>query len=315
MKNISVIMPVYNVEKYLAESIDSVLNQSYENFELILVDDGSTDGSSKICDEYKNKDQRIIVIHKKNGGLSSARNAGIDICKGNYIFFIDSDDTIPFNALELLWNKIRETESDLCVGNFYHGDTKEVEKLPLECMSGKKALENIYNYNGCFIVAWNKLYDKKIFDNLRYPLGKIHEDDFIAHIILHKASKVAFVNEAIYNYRVIQGSIMNSKMKIGHLDSIEAFVLRIIFCKKNSYVKTKEITEYKLWQEINRKYFLISSNKITEKKRLSQLKSLFNKMWLEMMKCSIFTIKEKIGITVFVLNKNLYKVLFLKEEY
>lgn len=204
---ISVIMPVYNVEKHIKQSIESVLNQTYKQLEIILVDDGSTDTSGIICDEYAKKDNRIKVIHKENGGLSSARNAGIDIASGKYIMFIDSDDFFENNACELLYNEIEAKDADYVIGN-YINITYEGEKW------GNPVFDINDNFKVCikdyqksfFVmnsVVWNKIFKRDFIEKykLRFVQGALAEDAIFSTFCYVHSDKGYFINDIVYNYR------------------------------------------------------------------------------------------------------------------
>lgn len=241
---ISIIIPVYNVEKYLKECVSSVLNQSYKNLEIILVDDGSTDSSGKICDELIKNDKRIIVIHKKNGGLSDARNYGIDKSNGNYISFVDSDDIINKKMITDLYKAIKQYKSDISVCRFKR--FKKIDELEDEKIVDKNDNYIIKTSNEYFVdtlyqkdqtlnsvSACAKLYDKKIFENLRFEKGKINEDFLIFDNLMEKCSKVALVDETYYYYRVNSNSITNSKFNIKKVDVIKHCNDLILKYKKN----------------------------------------------------------------------------------
>lgn len=213
---ISVIVPVYNVEQYLRQCLDSIINQTYRNLEIILVDDGSTDNSGAICDEYEQIDERVKVIHKENGGVSSARNAGLDACTsgGDYIAFVDSDDWIEYNMLEELYKEMIRINGDIIVCGYYidqqdntyiNSNTKKTfvgnDNILKNCFYNK----NFPNALGC------KLYNKKIFNKIRFPEGKLYEDMLIILDVLEKASVVHIMPRVFYHYRQQSNSIMNSK--------------------------------------------------------------------------------------------------------
>ncbi|MGN0414937.1 MAG: glycosyltransferase family 2 protein [Agathobacter sp.] len=217
---ISVIVPIYNVEKYLKECVDSILNQTYKNLEIILVDDGSPDDCGRICEEYAKKDGRIKVIHKENGGLSSARNAGLDICTGEYISFIDSDDYISEFFIEMMYAGACLNDSDVVTGtgaeNFLY-DSDERPKLAgsvKECMieeiEPRKALEMML-YQNLPNGAQFRLYRRQIFDNIRFPIGYVFEDVATTHKTFIAAKRMAVVNAKIYAYRVRPDSIVRMK--------------------------------------------------------------------------------------------------------
>ncbi|WP_051192307.1 glycosyltransferase family 2 protein [Butyrivibrio sp. VCB2001] len=232
---ISVIVPVYNVEKYLVECIESILAQTYSSFELLLVDDGSKDKSGEICDEYKDKDGRIRVFHKENGGLSSARNKGIDEAKGDLFCFIDSDDTISIDYLMKLYTAITENQADMAICDI---DAPKLSKVDLvyqgnDSMTSDEAKIWLYDNRMreyvLMVVAWNKLYKKALFDDVRYPVGRIHEDEFVIGPILRKCSKISFVKEKLYNYRDNDSGITSEtkRLETRHLDGVDALDERI----------------------------------------------------------------------------------------
>ena len=180
---ISVIVPVYDVERYLARCIDSILAQTYQNLEIFLVDDGSPDRCGEICDAYAEKDNRIQVIHKKNGGLSDARNAALDICTGEYISFVDSDDYVSDDFIETMHHAIKDYQAKLAVCGIMKFDESgkiSVDYAPSDtekCVSGEEMVEmTIWRP-----AAWNKLYHRSLFEGIRYPFGKLYEDLFVYH--------------------------------------------------------------------------------------------------------------------------------------
>lgn len=235
---ISIIVPIYSVEKYLHKCVDSIINQTYQNLEIILVDDGSPDKCGEICDEYEKKDSRIKVIHKENGGLSDARNAGIDAAKGEYLAFIDSDDYIALNMIETLHNSISKDKSDLALCDFMYvyEDYNEIEKIKIsspiknELISGRDALKKLVeSKNWYYVIAVNKLYRKKLFENIRFPKGKQHEDEFVVHRIFDKCNRISCIEKPMYFYVQRSFSIMNSSYSVKRLDAAEAYLDRIRF--------------------------------------------------------------------------------------
>lgn len=239
-KLISIIIPVYKVEKYINKCIESVLCQTYQNIEIILVDDGSPDQCPKICDEYAKRDSRIRVIHQKNMGLSAARNSGIDIAKGKYVGFVDSDDYIEPDMYEKLYRAISLANAELAICNYHSveedGREKERKSLTMkdEVLSAYEALEKLQGSEWWFYVtAWNKLYKKELFDKIRFPVGKVNEDQFIVHELFYECNVIATISNVLYHYVQRKGSIMNSNVSVKRLDDIEAIYGRYIFYKKN----------------------------------------------------------------------------------
>lgn len=230
---ISVVVPIYNVEKYLNECIESIVNQTYNNLEIILVNDGSTDNCAKICDDWINKDERIRVIHKENGGLSSARNAGIDVAKGEYINFIDSDDFISNDFIEFLYGNLIENESDIsCCGcyHYFSHSLKEVRHFQniskTLCSEDAIIYMNTVGYLG--VSTCNKLFKISLFEDIRYPIGKLSEDWFILFKLIDKANKVTYDSSPKYYYRQRNGSITKN-IKI-NTDCEEASKECLEFC-------------------------------------------------------------------------------------
>ena len=244
---ISVIVPIYNVEAYLNRCVESLVNQTYYNLEIILVDDGSPDDCPQICDEWERKDNRIKVIHKQNGGLSDARNAGMKIATGEYISFVDSDDLVSHKFIEELVRAIRTTQSELsaCVVEIFTDDTElnlsEHAEGEVVTYTPEQALSQLIKGKGFRAVVWNKLYCSSLLKGEEFEVGKFHEDEFFTYRILDKCSRLAFVNEPLYKYRQREGSIMSVKSD-RHLDMLEAGLHRLELLKKsilNCIIRTK----------------------------------------------------------------------------
>ena len=211
MKKVSVIMPVYNVEKYVKAAIDSVLSQTYENYELIIVNDGSKDSSAIICKEYL-ENKKVKYIEKANGGLSSARNAGLKLATGEYITFIDSDDLYDKEYLSTLVKIKEETNADASVVS-YKCFTKEDEIQSKKCnkikvFSGKKYVRAMFGPQVIGAYAWGKLFEKTYFDNRSFPEGKLYEDILTTPYIFYPLKRVAYSYSELYLYRQREGSIL-----------------------------------------------------------------------------------------------------------
>ena len=262
---ISVIVPIYNSEKYLKRCISSIVNQTYNNLEIILVDDGSTDKSASICDEYANKDLRVIVIHKENGGLSSARNAGLKAASGELIGFVDSDDYIEETMYEKLKENMDKYGSDISVCQFYKSfrymddlvDGLDKE----EVYDGKDKFDNLENDNYFMtVVAWNKLYKKKIFSRIKYPEGRLFEDSYIICSLLAKANKVSYLNEPLY-YCTIRNSGTYKTFNDKYYERIESCDKFIDYFKKHKYNDLKAKEDYrKIMESLNYSYKIKAKN-------------------------------------------------------
>ena len=289
---LSIIIPVYNVEKYLDRCIKSVLNQTYNNLEIILVDDGSTDKSPEICDKYAKNDTRIKVIHKKNGGVSEARNCGIEIAKGTYLGFVDSDDFIKENMYEFLMSALKRTNSDIATcGRFICDEKityrKYVSKKEV-VLDAKNALQELLNGGIINEASYDKIYKKELFDNIRFPVGETNEDIVTIPFVIEKANKVVCTGVPLYYYCMNPTSITHSEYNgtkhviIEHInyissymknlypelaDSVKEFECRyavgVLGCfEKDSKQKKKYLDDYSYYKEIAyRNWFLYLKSK------------------------------------------------------
>ncbi|MCI6997389.1 MAG: glycosyltransferase [Eubacterium sp.] len=225
MDMISIVVPIYNVEQYLVECVNSLIHQTYKNIEIILVDDGSTDSSGAICDEYACKDERIRVIHKQNGGLSDARNVGIDIARGDYIGFVDSDDYVEHNMYEHLLLACKENLCDIAVcarDNFDENGGHNIMFCVNEPViyDDESAIEEILLNRNMDSAAWDKLYKRELFVGIRYPIGVLHEDLDVTSRVISKTSKIVQIPEILYKYRIRNGSITKQGFKPKKMDML-----------------------------------------------------------------------------------------------
>lgn len=223
---ISVIVPIYKVERYLNKCIESIVNQTYKNLEIILVDDGSPDRCPQMCDEWKEKDDRIVVVHKENGGLSDARNAGLDIATGEYISFVDSDDWVDHHFIEFLFSVIFKTNSDIveCEKVITTDITKTVVNDTVyvdNTFNNEEALKLLITDKVFHQTVWNKLYKKKVIDNIYFEKGKTNEDEFWTYQIFGNAKKISKLTNQLYFYFQRECSIMG-RFNLRRLDALEA---------------------------------------------------------------------------------------------
>ena len=246
---ISIIVPVYRVEKYLDKCIQSLRTQTYQNLEIILVDDGSDDTCPRLCDEYTKIDSRIKVIHKKNGGLSDARNAGLQVASGEYVMFVDSDDYIHSKLCEYMVTVLEHMEEvDLALCPFQkvkEEDNTMEERTAINdefrILNHEQVIHEMFSDDYLtYTVPWNKMYRKAMWDGMEFPVGKIHEDEFTSHILLYQARKVAYFRQPSYYYRQRSGSIMESINPKECADKREAWE------KKISFFSEKEPESYAL---------------------------------------------------------------------
>lgn len=236
---ISVIVPIYNVEPYLCRCVDSILNQTFRDIEVLLVDDGSPDGCGAICDEYAARDARVRVIHKKNGGLSSARNAGIDEAAGEWLAFVDSDDWMDLDMLEILHTAAIRHGAQIAECSYrriYPDRVEEETECTAACIEGTNvdALEGMYDWRNFKPVAWNKLYRRSVIGDVRYPVGRLHEDEFTTYRFDWNAEKLVFVDASKYNYDCTrENSITTQAFRENHLDACFAMRERVDFLQQH----------------------------------------------------------------------------------
>lgn len=302
---ISVIVPVYKVEQYLYRCVESIQHQTYRNIEIILVDDGSPDECPKMCDELAAHDLRIKVIHKKNGGLSDARNVGMQMAAGEYFCFVDSDDYVESTMIEQLYSAIDETGAKLAITSFKcvnEAGERVFEKSdsPIYngCFTAQELLPKLYEGLGWYyIVAWNKLYHRSLFEKIQFPIGKIHEDEYVVAQIMCMAQKIACIDneEYVYTYER-KGSIMTSRQMQSQIDWLEALYLRFEFCKEQKGLSyfTKE-TRAVYFRELNNLFLDVNFKAKLTKEIKKNVKSQYSKM-------SGKTLTEKINWMLFNIN-------------
>lgn len=232
---ISVIIPVYNVKDYLNKCLDSVMQQTYKNLEIVVIDDGATDGSQNICDEYASKDGRIKVIHKVNGGLSDARNVGYSESSGKYIFFLDSDDWLEKNTIEILYEALLRYDADIAVANYFYqyesycASANVIEEV--QVYNRSQAMRELLRNNLIKNFAWGKLYKRELLEQYTFPVGKLFEDTYWTHLIFNQARKIILVKEELVHY--FQRSTSISYMfDVRKLHILDGYMERREFVKK-----------------------------------------------------------------------------------
>jgi len=262
MPEISVIVPVYKVESFIHRCVNSILSQSFSDFELILVDDGSPDDCGKICDAYGAQDSRIHVIHQQNGGLSAARNSGIDYVLSNshshWLAFVDSDDWVHPDYLKQLYAVAEQTLCKISACGFFRteGDPfPEQQDFSVQCMSA----DDYYcgqMHDGVTAVAWNKLYHRSLFKKLRYPIGKLHEDEFTTYLAIYQAGKIGVTPAKLYAYYQNPAGIMRSEWNPRRMHVLEAFEQQIAFAREQGndrlLQKTTEQYIYSVYDHLNK---------------------------------------------------------------
>lgn len=309
---ISIIVPVYKVEPYLQRCIESIRNQTYKKIEIILVDDGSPDRCPDICDELAEKDSRIQVIHKINGGLSDARNAGIEIATGEYIVFVDSDDYLAEQMIEKMLDAVQQNNCKMAICNFLCIDeegksTGESERSPVkdELLDAREILRRFYQLYGWFyIVAWNKLYHRSLLSKDTFPIGRIHEDEFTASQLIWKAEKIACIEYQGYYYvRQREGSITQNLNDSRHLDAYFALIERYKFYQEVGYTELLFETRARIY-ELLKKYYR-NPNSYDE-----EFKNRISYIWSEYNRFTDLTIKERWKWKLFKLSPSLFAKVF-----
>ncbi len=261
---ISIIVAVYNAETYIVRCVDSILNQTYKNIELLLVDDGSTDRSGQICDDYEKKDDRVRVIHKSNGGLAEARNVGIQNATGEYIGFVDNDDYIKDYMYERLVYVINNEDADMVVCNYSYvddnGDLLDVYSpiLSDEVISSYEYLSRLVGpESGYYITAWNRLYRSSILKSIVFPVGRTNEDSYVVHNIVDVCRRVVIESDKLYFYTQRSDSLSRNPNTRQYFDEVNSVLNRIEFYEKKGYdMLISESMDYAidLYLRIRRRY-------------------------------------------------------------
>ena len=256
-EKITVIVPVYNVENYLNKCLDSLINQTYKNLEIIVINDGSTDNSGKICQEYAQKDNRIIYIEKENGGQPEARNMGLDRMTGSYVTFVDSDDWVELDYVEVLYNKLIEYQADIAVGNYYSYNEQEgifyfhifgnsyYEKVYDNVSIFENFYESEHMKNFALICVGGKLYKSDLFRELRFEVGKLGEDGYLNQKIYLLAEKTIYLNAGLYAYRQREGSSSRSWTEKWMHALVDAMSERITLLASLGYPLDKHLAVYR----------------------------------------------------------------------
>lgn len=292
---ISIVVPVYNVEQYLDTCIQSVKNQTYTNWELILVDDGSTDRSSTICDKYVENDSRIRVIHKKNGGLSSARNEGIKLIRGEYVTFLDSDDFLHIECLCHMYNLCIQNSADISQCGFIRGEDSSFPEFSLNEKIIVYDNHSIFTKQGAKIITCGKLYKADLLLGISFPLGKINEDDFTTWKYYYKAQKIVVTNIPLYYYTCNPKSIMATQRKKIRFDFLEAYKERIEFFIQSGEKDLEDMSRMQLCKSLVLTYGSPSLSRDQKK----ELKSLFVEQWRCLQHSSYVPLKFKIIVHLF----------------
>lgn len=315
---ISVIVPIYNAEKYLERCVNSIQNQTYSNLEIILVDDGSTDASGKIADELANGDERILVIHQKNGGLSNARNSGIAAANGKYISFVDADDYLHPDFLIRLLAVCEEYDCEISQCNFLYTDGTDIpskyrEEEP-QTFDHVEILAQLYGATYIrTVVCWNKLYLRTLFNGISFEDGRIHEDEAITYRLFYAAGRIGVIEEPLYFYFQNPASIMNKKYTLARLDILHAIDDRRHFYKEKNLWDLYYKDNHKFLTKILDNYACVKKMEHTEKKTkiLKELKREYRKVFRESLKAP-WSLKRWMKLVFFGIFPALYVPLIKK---
>lgn len=322
-ETISVIIPIYNVERYLRRCVDSVIRQTYENLEIWLVDDGSTDGSGRICDEYSNLDKRIKVIHQNNIGLSGARNSALDRMTGQYVYFVDSDDFIRDNTIQHLFDAMVEEKADMVIAHLEEGNQDSFSSQSVSCdsatvisMGRDDAIKALFsdNYKGIMVPAWGKLYRSELLTNIRFPIGKIHEDEFVAHEILFKCKIIAISDAVLYYHFRRSGSITNETYSIRNLDAVEAVLQRCEFFREKGDRTMYFLAVRDYLRRVQWHYYSIKKHLIEHKEEAEVIREQYKKYYHDIEVEMTFSDRVRYGLFIWCpgLNRRLKMIVGAK---
>lgn len=324
-QKVSVIVPIYKVEPYLKRAVASILHQTYHNLEIILVDDGSPDQCGRICDDYAKEDNRITVIHKENGGLSDARNAGLDAAHGEYIVFVDSDDFIAEDYVETLMQCLKKYDADVAMCSYAVTASVELDESifkasrdeTVEVCDRRELLNNLYDANHkdatYFIVSWNKIYKASLWQDVRFPKGRIHEDEATTYKIYDRAQKGVYLHRPLYGYFTAPSSITRDRFNIKRLQWMDALDDRIAYFEDKTEQLNEEGKQEKEFLEKQiaccrraradasiHYYYPLKEELPTERKAAKRLKSYVWQEWKE---------TKNPGYLIFSVSASLYRLI------
>lgn len=311
---ISVVLPVYNIERYIDKCMKSLLKQTYGNYELLLIDDGSTDDSGVICDKFAFEYPCVRVFHKQNGGLSDARNYGIKKARGDYITCVDPDDFVDEDYLEYLYYLIHKYNVDMsiCQHRVYYenGAIKEFGRVGDDLLSARTCIERMLYHDVVDTSAWAKLYKAELFRDIKYPYGKLFEDIATTYKLMIKSSEIAVGYESKYNYIFHTNSIVNSCFKPAKLDLIEMTDNMGYEVSDTFPELSKAILRRRVYSRISTLNQMLNTKGQEEKKK-EIIEFIKDNSW-EILKDKKAPLRDKIAIIILSLNFKLYKFIWIK---
>lgn len=306
MSKVSVVIPIYNVEDYLKECLDSIIQQSYKNLEIILINDGSTDNCKLICEKYRDKDQRVILINQNNKGLSHSRNEGMALATGEYISFVDSDDIIQPSMISDLVKIAKENNADIVACDYFtkkrkYKITQEEQILQYTPEDSLKALIEVK----IAPVVWNKIYSRSLIHKIKFQ-DYLHEDEFWTFQVLGQCQKLITTSKQLYYYRPRTGSLINKEYSLKRLDALKAFEERINYLQANYpqlvNLAYKHYFNAGIWHYYQiRKNISLDSQNISKKNIVHKIKSKMNLKTL-----NYLSLKEKINLLTFLISPKAY---------
>lgn len=315
---ITVVIPVYNVEHYLKKCLDSIVNQKYSNLEIIIVNDGSTDNSEKICQEYLHSDKRINLITQKNQGLSAARNTGIDNAHGKYICFVDSDDYLDKHFVSELYHTLVKNKSDISVCDFWYVDGNggkwSVRDKQNKNYSNIDAIKDIFSgKQETEIMTWNKLYKKELFDKnkIHFPVGKIHEDNFTTYKLYYYANSISLIDKKLYYYLQRSNSIMGEKFNNKRLDILAAIKEITTFFQNKAEEMKLDINCYEIKVKISLYNNMLKSDYAGVEKQ--QLFNDLKQNFFKYINNKLLDSKFKFMLIAIIMFPKLYKIIIKRK--
>lgn len=308
---ISIIVPVYNIDKYLSNCLDSILDQTFTDFEVIAVNDGSTDQSGSICEAYATRDQRIKVVHKKHGGVSSSRNLGVEHAKGDYIGFVDGDDYIHAHMYHNLYERCMETESDISIcklGREIDGKLiNHIENPYMKVLNNEEAMDELFKGTLYRFSLCNKLFHKHCFAGVQFPEGRIHEDLSTTYQLFAKANKVVYTNRSGYIYVKRKNSILTTRFHEKRLDSLIGWNEILLYMKQHYQCLLESVYSCFGYWCVDQVYYILNQveDKQERKKYLEIIRKIVNTNYRELMYNQILSFKYKYIVSILHYHINL----------
>lgn len=308
---ISVIVPVYNVENYIRQCVDSILNQSYSNLEIILVDDGSTDNCPSICDEYANLDSRVKVIHQINGGQSSARNLALDISRGEYISFVDSDDYLHPAMFDIILSNMRDSGSDIGMCARFiltEKGCRESYFLPNSNIYDKASALKLILSDRIGSQPWDKIYRRKCFDNIRFPEGRVYEDIGTTYLAFNQSNKFCYIHTPLYYYRLNNQGTSLTERPNKIIDTFLSFYERLKFAEKTMPDMNDKCLELAFGTAMGAINYYLRFHHKEELQRIPHIRTFLNEYRDTIFSDHLIPKSRKLLMSLYLRNETIYKL-------